>query len=949
MEPNRKYTPDIEPDIRPDLRSIPGGGETTPGRGDLKAVPNNQTADNLSVAEGRGNYNAPSSNQSQAADYQRETEGDKVAKDNNAIRSTYTGKNSVNQKISKLKFWRNTGIIGGGGIIGIVIAIIAGITPLGGILINLGEVATANRDTQNNILTRRLYKVIDTKMTSDVTSGSCEVVKVACRFSRPSNAFLSRLDDYGIKALKDGVPVEKTRVGYPNGKPTSYTYKSSSGADVEVKAVNFVKTLRSDAEFRKAFTSAYNMRYFGYADSYIKNLFYKKHGIDRSGKTTASVDADDPQKSLKSIAEGADPDNKVRAATTAEEKNSAARTAINEAIEDEAKSATKKFTKSGADPAILAGTIACTAINAPGFFTKVSRLYQMRQEIALASAIVLTASSMAKTGDIDPVTMSTIGGLLTATAISSDGTKKSAMDSFGIKNLLFNDARSSSNSYKKFIPGYGAMTATKGITAFAQAPAVKSTCDTIYSPQAQIAAGAIEAGIGAATGGVGAVAIAVLKVAGLGLIAVLGADAISGFVAQGVQSLFSLVPEETVAAVLGNEDITNAKGEDLGNVLGGGINYFFSNAALSTGSAPLTTDQLVAYSNQSQDTMVAYAEQERSGKSPFDVSSPYTFLGSIVANYYTNAYVPNDSLKSITSSLGYMISQPLKLLSTNTYAATDNTAARYSYAEEFGVDTSVAVGPYGEMYAGIPVEFSNASTLDVLASVEGQYEEASGAPKSDGEIQEVLDMCSSGDLMTAKGCTITDQKRADKSIYMYDLRLSDLLDGREYQAPAETPEQIAPVTGKIALPVDAPYRVGDDFGPRPSPCPGCSTWHVGYDFSKPAGSNVYAALDGEVTRVGVGQNNIVFVKHADGLITTYWHMSQILAKAGDKVTAGQVIGKVGTVGQSTGNHLHFELVISSVADASVYDRYTKNSAGPAVPGSRIDPYQFFSLNGVPGI
>lgn len=955
MEPNRKYTPDIEPDIRPDLRSIPGGGQSTPERGNLGAVPNTPSQE-LDDAERKGTFKQAPSNVTPLDLYQRENQGDKVTADKNAIVSTFTGKKNGKMKLTRAQIIKRTGLFGGGGIIGLVIFIISGIAPVGGILINLAEVSTVNKDRQNNILTNRLYKVIDAKMTNNVTNTLCtDVTKAACRFSRPSNAFLSRLNDYGITALNaDGTSVEKKTLGYPNQKPASYSFTASDGSVKNVSAPEFTNILRSDSVFRGKFVSAYNMRYIGYADSYIKKLFYNKFSIDRTGKTTTSIDGEDPQKSIKSIADGTDPDNKVRAGTTADEKNNAARAVLDDAVVLEADKVTSKLIKSKADPILTTGTLVCAGINAPGFFTKVSRLYQMRQEIALASAIVLTAASMAKAGDIDPKTMTTIGGLLTATKITSDGkTSKSAMDSVGMKNLLFNDSGKVNN---KFIPGYKAMQANKGITSFAQNQTVKDGCEAVNSPQAAAAALAIEAGIGAATVGVGAAVIFAIKGTVFLGMSVLGAQAISGFVASGMQALFSAIPPETIAAALENEDITNATNEDLGDVLAGGINYFYSNSALSTGAAPSTISQAVVASNESQQANIAYAEKERAGKSPFDVSSPYTFLGSMVASYYTQAYSPDNKIKTITSSLGYMLTQPFKALTSNTYAATDNTAAMYSHAEEFGLDPDLAVGAYGELYATIPSEYMGISTEDLVASQAGEYNEDTGSPKADGKIQEVLDMCSTGDLLTASGCVIDNQERANRSIYMTDLRLSDTLDGREYipeeaaagEAPVDT---TAPITGAIKLPVDAPYSVGDDFGPRPSPCPGCSTWHVGYDFSKPVGSPVYAAMDGEVTRVGVGINNILYIKHADGLVTTYWHMSSFAAGIvpGAKVAAGQVIGGVGTVGQSTGNHLHFELDISGVADASVYDRYTKNSAGPALVNTRIDPQQFFTLNGVAGI
>lgn len=97
--------------------------------------------------------------------------------------------------------------------------------------------------------------------------------------------------------------------------------------------------------------------------------------------------------------------------------------------------------------------------------------------------------------------------------------------------------------------------------------------------------------------------------------------------------------------------------------------------------------------------------------------------------------------------------------------------------------------------------------------------------------------------------------------------------------------------------------------------------HKGIDISSPKGTDVYAALDGTVTYSGWqnGYGYIVIIKHSDTVSTAYAHNSKLIAKVGDKVTQGQVISKVGSTGDSTGNHLHFEVRINGVkVDSAPY-------------------------------
>lgn len=87
--------------------------------------------------------------------------------------------------------------------------------------------------------------------------------------------------------------------------------------------------------------------------------------------------------------------------------------------------------------------------------------------------------------------------------------------------------------------------------------------------------------------------------------------------------------------------------------------------------------------------------------------------------------------------------------------------------------------------------------------------------------------------------------------------------------------------------------------------------HKGIDIAAPYGTPIYAAESGTVIEVGSGWNggygNCVRISHDDGNVTVYAHQSSVAIEYGDYVVKGQIIGYVGSTGDSTGNHLHFEV------------------------------------------
>jgi murein DD-endopeptidase MepM/ murein hydrolase activator NlpD len=106
--------------------------------------------------------------------------------------------------------------------------------------------------------------------------------------------------------------------------------------------------------------------------------------------------------------------------------------------------------------------------------------------------------------------------------------------------------------------------------------------------------------------------------------------------------------------------------------------------------------------------------------------------------------------------------------------------------------------------------------------------------------------------------------------------------------------------------------------------------HNGEDIGAPLGADVAASNDGVVrlTVDHVFSGKGVFIDHGLGFYTMYFHLSEILVKDGDLVTAGQIIGKVGATGRATGPHLHW---------------------GVKLNGARVNPYSLLDLpfkNGV---
>ena len=126
-------------------------------------------------------------------------------------------------------------------------------------------------------------------------------------------------------------------------------------------------------------------------------------------------------------------------------------------------------------------------------------------------------------------------------------------------------------------------------------------------------------------------------------------------------------------------------------------------------------------------------------------------------------------------------------------------------------------------------------------------------------------------------------------------------------APSATASVPSRAPGQLVHPVPG-APVTSPFGPRVHPIYGTVRTHTGVDYGADTGTPIRAAADGVVVSASWygGYGNATIIDHGGGLATLYAHQSSMGVGAGQKVSAGQTIGRVGCTGDCTGPHLHFE-------------------------------------------
>ncbi len=161
--------------------------------------------------------------------------------------------------------------------------------------------------------------------------------------------------------------------------------------------------------------------------------------------------------------------------------------------------------------------------------------------------------------------------------------------------------------------------------------------------------------------------------------------------------------------------------------------------------------------------------------------------------------------------------------------------------------------------------------------------------------------------------SLKKQEEQDESDYnALKAELQKALAAQESKSSSSSDTPAYSGNGQFGWPSAASTRITSNYGYRTHPITGTKSLHRGIDIGAPFGSNVLAAEAGTV--VTAGYNNsygyYVTINHGGGYVTLYAHNSKLLVSAGQKVNRGDVIAKCGSTGNSTGNHVHFEVMVN---------------------------------------
>ena len=526
--------------------------------------------------------------------------------------------------------------------------------------------------------------------------------------------------------------------------------------------------------------------------------------------------------------------------------------------------------------------------------------------------------------------------------------KKTGMDSALMKLSRNQDVLPQSLDVAKYTTGAGVtkdlQKPYEAVTKLIGGPRnVKGTCGFVNNWAVQ--GGAFLVGIVGAAGSFGATAIAT------------GAASIA--ISAMMPYLISVIKDRATAEIM---DPKNMSSLDRTNNMAIGMSAYMNQLGREGGLIPMPVSDTVAYQNHKRTTLIGYAEEEalKARSSPFDVTNRFSFIGSLARSSLPSLLLLRQGEADSVAAVGSLYSLGVRQLLPRAGAENANFVKPERYSDVLDIEyqaMGVAVDRTGVAVKGLTQHAMDLSVEDVMnymvANGELEPNTDNVSPHDNGRDwnylkfkQQCIDKEPGKDPdaneESDNGFNCASSARPENDYYSKFtvlMRVNDMLNQKlpgtkgGSKDPYSASSQGDVNTDGWAYPSTKEAEITSPFGPRGG------EMHRGIDLAQPGGAldkPIYAARDGKVTAAGPasGFGNWIVIQHeVDGkrYDTVYGHMYDhgVGVKAGDEVKAGQEIGKIGSNGQSTGPHLHFEIWVNGRDSGQAVDPapFVKKAAG----------------------
>jgi|GEM_PF-4409690 len=659
------------------------------------------------------------------------------------------------------------------------------------LLVHIKEVITSRFNIQSTTLDARTNKILVKKLTSVGTSGCGTLSVQACKYSRMSNKMLTKLEAAGLVPVDSkGKPIE-IKDGYGSERPYGFTNPDGSLGLSEgkiVKAGEFKQFLSDNPKAAGTFRRVFNPTWATFWDSTYMDKFLGRYGLGKASTVKGDTE-DDVKASFDDEVDGTTKERLTIGATAqdgeSEDSAKARQAAAGEAdslitkagaqsTEDLAQTLGKEVGGAGkvTGGALLIANLYCMAAST-GKIAKAVRVIQMGQIIAYG-LLFLQAADEIKSGNGSVAKAAFFGTALTTVIVDTATQtvkKKAATDSVNMKYALLKDsgATSSTSDGTKYLPGGGIVSMLQQFSnAVSGKGDVKKALDNFCA---------------AVSSDAGQAASLLLDFTPVGL----AMTAIGYVVGQ-----FSGVLLAPILGMLAGKIVDSSlQAEDLGNAAAAGMVQTVSEGANAGAMMAMTPSQTSAYLEKHAETQLANARIDQATLSPFDTSSPNTFLGSIMTQMIPY-YGSMQSVTGIFGSIAKLVGSSFSSIVSPTSSALDSSdigGCPDKALEEEGV----AVGKLCNIWYAIPVEYHDIDVKENQTTLEAKNQlNPDGTPVTGSDAEKYLTECATGDGSAATAaCVIDNEDKARYALSYIDRRLQRDMDGEDVVGASASSSTVA--------------------------------------------------------------------------------------------------------------------------------------------------------------